>query len=429
MTEQPAPAAPATPTAAPVAPPRAAARGTQVPTQRVGEVTVQRQPVVHADRSVYGYAVRVRADDVTGSALPDTPTEPYAEAAYQRLDLSGLAADRPVLLRATARLLAGEVAVWYEPDRLLLEVTPALARRDDVDALVAAALGRGTRLVLADYDGSAPQDRLLDRVSTVKVDLLRGPDRTAELVSRAHTAGASVIAEHADSAERLELATSVGADLFQGPMFHRDPDPVRRSFTAGELQCLELLRLLGEDPVDQAGVVRTVAADPELSVRVLHLVNSSAFGLRREIDSVLQAVVLVGPRQLHALAIASLIDARPASVAMLWSVLTRALTCRTLSGDDAGYTVGLLSAVAAQQAMALDALVSRTGVSDQLADALLRFEGRYGRVLAAVLAHEENDAAGVQATGLEPWDVAHAYLAAVPNALATATALASGGAP
>jgi EAL and modified HD-GYP domain-containing signal transduction protein len=149
--------------------------------------------------------------------------------------------------------------------------------------------------------------------------------------------------------------------------------------------------------------------------------------MRREIDSVLQAVVLVGPRQLHALAIASLIDAKPATVASLWSILTRAMTCRTLAGDDAAYTVGLLSAVAAQQAIDLEELVTRTGVSDQLAVGLLHHEGRYGRVLAAVLAHEENDTDAVQATGLEPWDVAHAYLAAVPVALGTATALAFGG--
>ncbi|HEY0214944.1 MAG TPA: HDOD domain-containing protein [Cellulomonas sp.] len=393
----------------------------------VGEVTVLRQPVVHPDRSVYGYAVRVRVQDATGAPLPDDDAEIHTEAAYQKLDLSGLAGDRPVLLRGTARLLSGEVAVWYEADRLLLEITPSLARHEGIDALIATAAARGTRLVLADYDGSAPQDRLLDRVSVVKVDLARGPDRTAELVARAHLAGASVIAEHADSAEHLELAASLDADLYQGPMFHRDPAPVRRTFSAGELQCLELLRLLGADPVDQEAVVRTVAADPELSMRVLHLVNSSAFGLRREIDSVLQAVVLVGPRQLHALAIASLIDAKPTSVASLWSILTRAMTCRTLAGDDVAYTVGLLSAVAAQLAIDLGELVTRTGVSDQLSVALLHHEGRYGRVLAAVLAHDENDVDAVAATGLEPWDVAHAYLAAVPVALGTATALAFGG--
>ena len=388
------------------APGARAASGSAIPIGG-GETTVQRQPVVLPDRSVYGYAVRVLVSGPTGAPLPDEATEHAVETAYKRLDLTGLAGDKPVLLRATSGLLAGTAAVWYDAERLLLEITPALARRPDIDTLLDAATARGSRLALAEVD-------------------LRAGDRVGDLVARAHAGGATVVAEHTDSTERLELAQQAGADLLQGPMFHRDQPVTRRSFSAGELQCLELLRVLSADQVDQQTVVRTVASDPELSMRVLHLVNSSAFGLRREIDSVLQAVVLVGPRQLHALAIASLIDAKPASVGTLWSILTRAITCHTLAGEDVGYTVGLLSAVAAQQAIDLTELVNRTGVSDQLAGALLRHEGRLGQVLAAVLAHEENDTEGVAAAGLEPWDVAHAYLGAVPNALATATALAFG---
>lgn len=391
-----------------------------------GDVTVQRQPVVHPDRSVYGYAVRVLVSGPTGAPLPDGSAEAAVETAYRRLDLSGLAGDRPVLLRATAGLLSGEVAVWYDADRLVLEISPALAAHPEIDRLVAAATTRGSRLALADYDGAAAQVALLDRVALVKIDLDLGAEHGAALVAQAHAAGATVVTEHTDDTEQAALAVSIGADLLQGPLFHRDPAPVRRSFSAGEVQCLELVRVLGADPVDQQAVVSTVAADPEMSMRVLHLVNSSAFGLRRQIDSVLQAVVLVGPRQLHALAIASLIDARPTSVASLWSILTRAMTCHTLSGQEAGYTVGLLSAVAAQQAYDLNELVARTGVSDALAQGLLRHEGPLGQVLAAVLAHEENDTEAVAATGLEPWDVAHAYLAAVPAALGTATALAFG---
>lgn len=393
----------------------------------VGTVTVLRQPVVQPDRTVYGYAVQVRVTGPDGRPVSDEAAASHADAEYAALDLSGLAADRLVLLRATVGVLAGTTSVWGDPERLLLEITPALSRHPEIDALVALAQARGSRLALADYQGTAPQDRLLDRVALVKIDLARYDDQLALLVDRAHHAGATVLAERADSTDRITRGIGLGADLLQGPMFQRDQAPVRRSFNAGELQCLELLRILSADQVDQNAVVTTVAADPELSMRVLHLVNSSAFGLRTEVDSVRQAVVLVGPRQLHALAIASLIDARPNTVAALWTVLTRAMTCRALSGDDAGYTVGLLSAVAAQQAIELTDLVERTGISDHLSAAILRHEGHHGRALAAVLAHEENDSDAVAATGLEPWDVAHAYLAAVPQALATATSLAFGG--
>lgn len=393
---------------------------------RVSEITVLRQPVVHPDRAVYGYAIRVVVLDGTGTPFPEHQVEHLIEAEYAKLDFAVLAGDRAVLLRATNRLLTGDLATPTSSHGVVLELSPLLAQRADARLLVDAARQRGARIALADYSGSSSQDELLPQVDLVKIDVARGPDRVSELVSRAHAAGATVIGERADNRERIRLGQQAGVDLLQGPMFQRHPETTGRDFSAGELQCLELMQLLSAESIDQAAVVRVVSSDPELAIRVLHLVNSSVYALRREIDSVHQAVVLVGPQQLAALAMASLIDARPTTVGALWATLTRALTCRSLTGEDAAYTVGLLSAVASQLGVATTDLVSRTGVSNDVARALNEQTGPYGPTLAAVLAHEENDVEGVRATGLEPYDVAHAYLAAVPEALATATSLAVG---
>jgi len=249
-------------------------------------------------------------------------------------------------------------------------------------------------------------------------------DRLDELVKQAHAAGATVIAERADSHADIKRALAAGVDLLQGPMFERGGDVLSEELSAGELQVLELMALLSEDPVDQAAVIGLVAADPMLTVRVLHLVNSSAFGLPREIDSVRQAVVLVGQHHLAALAASALIGARPSTVAELWAILTRALACWDLAGSDAGYTVGLLSAVAEQRHLALESLVSRTGVSQDVADALFFHSGTLGESLAAIVAHEANDMMGVMATGRDPHDVSAALLAAVPEALTIAASLA-----
>ncbi len=393
---------------------------------RVSEITVLRQPVVHPDRAVYGYAIRVVVLDGAGAPFPEHQVEHLIEAEYAKLDFAVLAGDRAILLRATNRLLTGELATPTSRHGVVLELSPLLAQRADARLLVDAARERGARIALADYSGSSSQDELLPQVDLVKVDVARGPDRVSELVSRAHAAGATVIGERADNRDRIRVGQQAGVDLLQGPMFQRHPETTGRDFSAGELQCLELMQLLSAESIDQAAVVRVVSSDPELAIRVLHLVNSSVYALRREIDSVHQAVVLVGPQQLAALSMASLIDARPTTVGALWSTLTRALTCRSLTGEDAAYTVGLLSAVASQLGIATGDLVSRTGVSSDVARALNEQTGPYGPTLAAVLAHEENDVEGVRATGLEPFDVAHAYLAAVPEALATATSLAVG---
>lgn len=394
------------------------------PARRWSAPAISRQPVVHPDRSVFAYAVRAQPlppREGESAAVEPHELEEAVEAEYRLLDLAGLAGDRPLLIRATQGILDGSVELTTEGVSVVVEISAEQAAAPETLRALTRLRAAGVQSALGDYTGSPEQDRLLPVAHVVKVDA-RADDLAAR-IAHAHAAGATVVVEHADHRQRIDQALAAGADLLQGPMFEKDTTLSPAEFTAGELQCLELMSLLSEETVDQAAIIGIVAADPVLSVRVLHLVNSAAFGLPREIDSVRQAVVLVGPHHLSALAVSSLVGSTPSTVSVLWSILTRALACWDLAGIDTGYTVGLLSALADQRHLPLEALVSRTGVSQEVADALYFHAGPLGEALAAVSAHEDNDLTGVLATGLDPRDVSSAYLAAVPEALAIASSL------
>ncbi|WP_136518484.1 EAL and HDOD domain-containing protein [Cellulomonas telluris] len=394
-------------------------------TARAG-ASIHRQPIVHPDRSVFAYAVRGRVLGPDGVPLPEASAEHLVDAAYSLIDPDLVAGTRPLVVRATRRLLADPTPFLGAPHGLTLELPPTLVAEADVRARLGALAEADVRVALADYTASPEQDALLPHVQLVKVDAAADPAVLADLVARAVQSGTVVIAERATTRERVQVALDVGAELLQGPLvLNNGPTAADRAWGVSEIQCLELLRLLSEDAVDQREVIRVVQTDPVLTVRVLHLVNSSAMGVRNKVDSVRQAVVLLGPRHLGALATASLVGATPASMEALWYLLTRASACGGLAGDDVGYTVGLLSAVSSYLRVPAANVVADTGVSSDVADALLHRTGRYGPVLAAVLAHEANDADGVRATGLDEYEVAHAYLDAVPRALALASNLAA----
>ncbi|GCD20545.1 EAL and HDOD domain-containing protein [Cellulomonas algicola] len=395
------------------------------PPAHVGSAVVHRQPIVHPDRSVFGYAVRASVMAPDGSVEPEHRVEHLVEAQYRILDPDLLSGDKLLILRATTRVMMGGHDLPPAGGGVVVEIPGHMTSGEDAAEQVIALKHMGYGLALGDYTGMPAHDEFLSIVDYVKIDVAAQADRLDQLVAHVHKCGAHVIAERADSRDRIHAALSAGADLLQGPMFERHRSDAGRQLSAGEVQCFELVRLLSAEYPDQDAVVHVVESDPELTMRVLHLVNSSASGVRRRIDSVRQAVVLVGPRQLNALAMASLVDARTAAVGPLWSVLTRALTCSRLAGTDAGYVVGMLSAVASHLKLSIDSIIERSGVSEAIADALRDQTGPLGPVLAAVLAHEENDTAAVVAAGYEPIEVAHVHLAAIPEALATATALAT----
>ena len=72
------------------------------------------------------------------------------------------------------------------------------------------------------------------------------------------------------------------------------------TFPSRHQRILDTLR--GEDD-NPLSVVEAISLDPAVSVRVLRMVNSAAFGLRRPVDNIRHAVVLLGRRRLEALVI------------------------------------------------------------------------------------------------------------------------------
>jgi c-di-GMP-related signal transduction protein len=388
------------------------------------EVTVHRQPVVGEDSQVRGYAFHLAIRTTHAQTLRGVDPELLVHAEYDRLDLAALTGGLTAFVRATSGMLTGRRPLPSVPGGLVLEVPPAFTARPDAAAHLTRLRSQGVGVALADYRPGGYGDALLPLADVVKVDLGRGSLVATRAVRRAHHAGLAVIAERVDSEAAVTFCTRQSVEMMQGPLFPRDTTATDRALSAGQLQCLELMQLLSSDPVDQDAVVAMVRSDPELSMRVLRLVNLATSAVRRGIDSVPQAVVLVGPRHLATLAMTSLMDARASTVADLWFVLTRALACRDLGGHDGAYTVGLLSAVAAQLRLDPGELVARTGVSPEVREAVCDGAGPWGLVLAAVVAHEADDHAAVLATGLSPVVVSDAYLHAVSDAFATATTLA-----
>ena len=388
--------------------------------------TIHRQPVVHPDRSVFAYAVRGVVPGEGGLPVDEHLVEHVVDAVYRTLDLSRVAGSRPLIIRATHQMLASPLTELEAPHGVVLEVPGAHQTMPGASARLAALTESDARVALGDYTADPVQDALLPYVQMVKVDSRLPRTRLEDLVRRAADAGAVVLAEHATTRERVGNALEAGAELLQGPLvLPRDHSAQARTLGAGEVQCFELLRQLAKPDPDPAEYTRTIASDAELTMRVLHLVNSSAAGVRHKIDSVQQAVVLVGPRRLGAIATASLVGSTPTSLETLWFLLTRAHTCASLAGDDTGYTVGLLSAVAAHLRVPATQVVARTGVSPAVAEALANHAGPYGSVLAAVVAQEASDTAALASTGHDPYEVGRHYLDAVPHALSLATRLAA----
>lgn len=421
----PAPAGGPSPLASGPLAPAALPSGTLAAPTAPGPATVHRCPVLTLDGHVVGYSVAVTLDATAVDAPGTDGHEQRLHDAYLALDLPNLVADRFVFLPATPAMLDGFVPTPVVPGRLVLTLPAGFETTVDAVERAAALRGLGMLLALDGYRGEPLQDALLPHLSFAVVAFGSAP--LAPLVHTVHAARVRALVTGATAAEHAECRAAGVDGLLGGPgaptVTAPPADGGTRVLRAGEAQCLALLHLLHEDETDFGAISQVIDTDPVLVLRVLHLVNSGAFALRNSVDTVSQAVVLVGVQELRTLVAALMLDARPDAMDSLWLILARALTCETLAQDSAAYTVGMLSALSEQLGIPAAAVVEKVGVSPAVADAV-RFEtGELGNLLHAVRAHERADTLMVIAAGLQPEEVSAVYMQCVSDALETARAV------
>ncbi len=130
----------------------------------------------------------------------------------------------------------------------------------------------------------------------VKFDL-RDPKvdrkRLKEYVDALKHFGIKSLAEKVETKEEYEQCKEIGFELFQGYFFVEPEESSQKALLPSRKKLLELWGM-GEDEFDL--IVEKLRKDPELSLLIIKLVNSSFFALRKQISSVREALIYLGLR-------------------------------------------------------------------------------------------------------------------------------------
>jgi EAL and modified HD-GYP domain-containing signal transduction protein len=395
----------------------------------VRRVRVTRQGVYDARRRLVGYRAAFSIAAVPGQRSGDSAERDHVPsstqavaAAFGTFGVDTLTDGKPLFARLPRPFVTGIVPVPADPAALVLDLGP----HTFADAELLAGLTRlrreGYRVAVSEHTGDPARAALADVADFVSLSVAALPPLVVPgLVAACRAGGATLIAADVEDAGTFAHCVELGFDLFEGRYLQRPMLLERRVLTPSQLVCARLLGELADPDLPQARIEQLVGSDPGLTLRVLRTANSAASGASSELSSLRQALVLLGPRRLRSWVVLALLDGGTARDVSddLWAVLARAHACQRLAGEhrDLGYTVGLLSGAAELLGAAAADVAEGAGLGPQARSALLDGDGDAGRALAAVLAHERDDADAVSRTGLAPLDVSHAYLESLRDSL------------
>ena len=226
-------------------------------------------------------------------------------------------------------------------------------------------------------------------------------------------------ATNVDDHEQYEFCKMHDLDLLQG-QFYTVPFAKGNQKVPLSAQTLMTLLVNLQDPnIKPEDLAMTINQDLSLSYKLLRLINSAFFGLPRKVNSIQQAVVMLGHKKIKiwaSLLSLAAVDNKPNELRVV--AMTRARMCELLSKYYKGsaetcFAAGLFSALDALLDKPLDAVLSQLPLSPEFNEALLNQSGPIGKALRDVLNYEKGDWLALGASPLPIELIALSYLDAI----------------
>lgn len=416
-------------------PPEASVATADASPDPVLSAVVARQPICNAALEIVGYELLYRRPGALHAEVGD-PVEATAAvivAAALDIGLDTLVGQRLAYINFPPELLDGSTPIPARPGRIVVEVLETVS----ADPVVLAGLERmkkaGYQLALDDFSGESDQRLPLEIFDIVKLDLPRVPrESLGPLVRHLKSLGVAVLAEKVETWSEFEQCRDLNCDLFQGYFLQRPQIITAQRVPSDQIAVLRLLADLNDPNITLLQVARAIERDVGLSVRLLRCINSSYYHPPRPVESVQDAIAILGFQELRRLCAAVCLagfEARKSYIAS--QALIRARLCEELSrlagkpDSETYFLTGLLSLldVLLQKPM-MDAL-ELLPLSDPMRRALLAGDGPLGEALRSAVAFEHGDWDRVSYEGLDADTITPVYQSAVLWADEAVAALAA----
>ena len=218
-----------------------------------------------------------------------------------------------------------------------------------------------------------------------------------------------------------QFCYDLGFDYFQGYFFCYPEMLKKKSLPSNKLVILNLISKLQNPEIDSTELEGILVQDITLSYKLLRYINSASFGLRREVDSIKDSIVLLGINNLKnwvsLIMMSQIIDTKPTE--LIITGMIRGKMCELLAQkhhpDVAHqmFIIGLFSVLDALMDQPLIDLLDTVILSTDIKLALLDYEGSQGEIYKFVLQYEKSNWDELNESDIDAEEFIQSYLTAV----------------
>lgn len=360
------------------------------------DIYIARQPIYDSNNQLFGYELLYRGGETDVASFDDgkIASSEVILNGFLEIGFDGLVGSSNAFINITEDFILDEELTPMYANKTILEVLEDIKPSEKIFEGVKRLKDKGYRIALDDFIYSAEYDDLLSIANFVKLDVIRlSKDDIRHELDCLKAFNVKVIAEKIETPEMYGFCKSLNFDFYQGFYFCKPQLVKHKNIPSNKLVVLNLLKELHKSDFDFVDIEKALSQDATLTYKLLRYVNSAAFTNRKEINSIKEALVLVGGDTIRKWAtlilMMQLVDGKPHD--LLVAALVRAKMCELLESDvsKSMFTIGLFSLLDALMDVSLIDLLDELTLSSPIKLALLDYAGENGEMLRNVVRYEQ----------------------------------------
>jgi EAL and modified HD-GYP domain-containing signal transduction protein len=367
--------------------------------QRVKEFFLGRQPILNRDQSLAAYELLFRS----AAAGPANVTDDlYATASViahaSELGMENVIGASLGYVNVDAAVLMSDIVQFLPKERVVLEILETVKVTDRLLARVAELAQAGYTFALDDVTSDSDDvKKLLPLADILKIDITdMKQSELFRLSSQFKAANKKLVAEKVENLAQFQNCLDLGFDYFQGYYFAKPDVLTGKKLSPSQVAIMQLLALIVSE-ADSKEIERSIKQDASLGFTLLRLVNTPAAGVAQRIDSLGQALIVLGRRRLQRwlqiLLYAEPGKANSATAPLLTLATTRGKLLELMAEKlqpgnrtmaDIAFTVGIMSLMDTLFGLPMEKILQQIQVADDVSKALLYRKGVFGDMLKLV---------------------------------------------
>ncbi|MCW8399996.1 HDOD domain-containing protein [Legionella sp. PATHC038] len=393
-----------------------------------------RQSIYDRDRLVKAYELLYRDGHSTVAHVDnldlkagDGATSSVITQLFTNLNMEDVIGNKLAFINFTYNHLVNQVPKLLPKNQIIIEVIENIQIDDQLIRSLIDLSKAGYKIALDDFIYTEQIVPLIQVADIIKIEVLhQNKHQIQKQLSLLQNFKGRLLAEKIENRNQFNDCMELGFDYFQG-FFLSKPDPLRgQAITENRAHLIRLFGELNDPAVAIEHIENLILQIPKLSYRILRLVNSVALYHGKKIESILDAIKLLGivciRNWMGLLMLSSINDVE---LDLLERTLIRAKMCENLaniqckSDSHLAYTVGILSTLDAILHEPMESLLAKIQLSTQLNNAILYFEGELGSILRIVMDYEIAHFKQLESASVDNTLLMRAYLDSVKYAIKT----------